>query len=159
MPDRNNVSQHFCECGLLTSENKNVVIHLVFQVHTVSVQNDTRTPHRQKKRPSIDEGLLACVPDLEKLLRGCRTNQTRVDETGEAHARNVSAFAVESVKVPDGLGRRRKVVREETTCNMLHGHVNLKQILQSKDQAHPVAPSEEHACVMTHHRCPCQKCP
>ena len=42
-----------------------------------------------------------------------RLNRTRVDEPGEAHARDVARLRVDAVEVPDGLGGLREVVRQE----------------------------------------------
>lgn len=59
---------------------------------------------------------LSPVPFCENLCRGSAAQNARVNQTGEANTGNVSAAAVDAVKVPDGLGRLRVVLLEEAAA-------------------------------------------
>ena len=52
-------------------------------------------------RIRIDEGDLALVPGGEQLRVGQATDQARMDQPGEAHARDVAGLGEHALEVPD----------------------------------------------------------
>lgn len=66
-----------------------------------------------------DQGGLAVVPDLEEFVTRSRSNEARVNETGKADTRKVTARAVDAFNVPNGLGSPGVVVRQEATAVLL----------------------------------------
>lgn len=59
---------------------------------------------------------LAAVPLGQDLGGRSAAENSRVDQAGEADARDVSASAVDAVKVPDGFGCPRVVLLEKTAA-------------------------------------------
>lgn len=84
------------------------------RIHLIRRLRDNLTGMALGTRPN--QLSLSLVPDLQHLSRGSAAQDTWVNQTGEAHARDVPAGAVDAVKVPDGLGGLRVVVLEEAAA-------------------------------------------
>lgn len=53
---------------------------------------------------------------VKPYLRGGGSDEARVDETREADAGDVARGAPDAVELPDGLRRRREVLRQEAAA-------------------------------------------
>ncbi|KAG0924401.1 hypothetical protein G6F31_019127 [Rhizopus arrhizus] len=64
----------------------------------------------------IDQRLLAPVPGVQQLLVGQAADQSRMDQAGEIHARNMARRCEHAVEIPDGFLRMRKMFGQETAA-------------------------------------------
>ena len=80
----------------------------------------TTTKRLLLRRPFFSaQGRFTVVPNLEEFCTGSRPNETWMNQTGKAHARNVATRAINALNVPNGLGGSRVVIRQEATTIFL----------------------------------------
>jgi hypothetical protein len=60
-----------------------------------------------------DEVSLATIPLRQNFMRWCAAKDSGVNQAGKSHSRDVSACAIDAVKIPDGLGSLGIVILKE----------------------------------------------